>query len=205
MNSKNILLGFFSLLTFATYAQTIGSFIDTRDGQQYQTVTYKIKTETSYKNVTWMAENLNYETEGSYYRNDSINNAENFGRLYTWPIAKKCCPKGWHLPTDEDWTMLVNLYGGEKIAGKHLKSRSRLWIDGGGGTNKSLFNALPYGTGDGISVYPNYGLNAIFWSASEKDEEYAWDWILVSGWDKILRSDGHKLKTANSIRCISYN
>ena len=101
--------------------------------------------------------------------------------------------------------MLIDLYGGEKIAGKHLKSRSELWIDGGKGTNKSLFNALPYGTGDGINTYPNFGRNAIFWSASEKDEEYAWDWILVSGWNKILRSDGHKLKTANSIRCIKDN
>ena len=199
---------FYILLTFQfpLHAQVISSFTDERDGQVYETVTYELKNADGERTtMTWMAENLNYATEGSYYRDDSPTNSESCGQLYTWRIATKSCPLGWRLPTDKDWTNLVNLYGGLNSAGKHLKSKSELWINGDNGTNKSLFNALPYGTGDGKSTYPNFGRYAIFWSASEKDEEYAWDWILASGWKKILRSDGHKLKTANSVRCIKNN
>lgn len=199
---KVLLLTTLLFITCSLSAQTVGSFVDQRDGQEYKTITYQVGKKRSKTSVTWMAENLDYEIEGAYYRLDSTGHAMDLGRLYTWPIAIKACPAGWHLPTDEDWTTLVNLYGGMEAAGRHFKSDSDLWTNQGKGTNKSLFNAEPNGAGDGISTYPNFGRNAIFWSANDKDEEYAWDWILVTGWKKIMRSDGHKLTTANSVRCV---
>ncbi len=88
---------------------------------------------------TWMAENLNYnynvETAASYCYNDSIENCEEYGRLYTWAAAmdsaavfsedgKGCgygttctstkadtvrgvCPEGWHLPSSDEWLALT--------------------------------------------------------------------------------------------------
>ena len=200
---KAVLVVCVFIIQFPINAQNIGTFEDIRDGQEYKTVTYKIRLkDPSEKSVTWMAENLNYAIAGSYYRGDSLSNAEIYGRLYTWPLAIKSCPAGWRLPSDEDWINLITLYGGLDSAGKHLKSESKLWVNEGNGTNKSLFSALPYGTGDGKGTYPNFGSNAIFWSATEKDEDYAWDWILFTRWEKILRSDGHKHTTANSVRCV---
>lgn len=196
---KTILFSVLLLLQFPLYAQTPGAFTDSRDGQVYETVTYIINSDAT---MTWMAQNLNYEIEGSYCRSDSADDCEKYGRLYTWPAAVKACPQGWHLPSDEDWTALVNLYGGLNSAGTHLKSASDLWDHEGKGSNKSLFNAMPYGTGNAESTYPNFGRNAIFWSSNEKDEEYAWDWILATRWEKILRSDGHKFTTGNSVRCV---
>jgi len=60
---------------------------------------------------TWMAENLRVarDPEGNpvqcwCYDNDE-QNCNKYGRLYTWEAAIKACPKGWHLPSDEEWSL----------------------------------------------------------------------------------------------------
>jgi hypothetical protein len=51
----------------------------------------------------WMTENLNYQTADSWCYDDSAANCETYGRLYTWEAAKKACPAGYHLPSNQDW------------------------------------------------------------------------------------------------------
>jgi uncharacterized protein (TIGR02145 family) len=57
-----------------------------------------------------MAENLNYEADGKCYKDrnypDEAVNCEEHGRLYFWKAAKTVCPKGWRLPTSEEWKSL---------------------------------------------------------------------------------------------------
>ena len=202
---KPLLALVFFMLAQQTSAQEIGTFTDERNGQKYKTVSYTIKKKRKRKPsrvVTWMAENLNTEVEGSFCRDDNPENCATYGRLYTWPAAMKACPAGWHLPDNDDWQQLVDQYGGMTKAGQHLKSDSDLWARNGKGTNKSGFNAMPYGTGTSHTGFHQYGLNAIFWSADQVDETSAWDWLLVTGWKKIMRSDGDKLNTGNSVRCV---
>jgi len=40
-----------------------------------------------------MAENLNFEAEGSRCYNDSIAYCKKYGRLYNWETAMEVCPK----------------------------------------------------------------------------------------------------------------
>ncbi|MDR2582623.1 MAG: fibrobacter succinogenes major paralogous domain-containing protein [Fibromonadaceae bacterium] len=141
-----------------------GSFTDSRDNKKYGTI--KIGDQ------TWMSENLNYEAGGKCYDNDPANCAK-YGRLYDWKTALSVCPKGWHLPSKEEW----HFAGGDEVAGKKFKARSG-WNNNqgksGNGTDIYGFSALPGGyggSGGGFHYVGNYG---IWWSASEGNSDFAY-------------------------------
>ena len=89
-----------TIWSFTTANNIICSFIDSRDGKTYETVTLG--------NQTWMTENLAYKpSEGKYWAYDNSNaNISSYGYLYDWETSKKVCPEGWHLPSKGDWTEL---------------------------------------------------------------------------------------------------
>ena len=44
---------------------------------------------------------------------------EEYGRIYNWHAVndhRGLCPVGWHVSTDEEWTTMVALLGGEDVA-----------------------------------------------------------------------------------------
>jgi len=145
------------------YEPETGTFIDPRDGRVYKTV--KIG------NQVWMAENLAYDAKGSKCCAINESNVKKYGRLYNWNTAMKVCPPGWHLPSGKEWQELVNFVGGEKIAGKKLKATS--WWDGNG-TDEYGFSALPGGIGYSGGSFDYVGINGFWWSASEKDSDFAY-------------------------------
>jgi hypothetical protein len=58
------------------------------------------------------------------YKNDPMHLAT-YGRLYNWYAvndARGLCPSGWHVPSDEEWTVLTDALGGEVLAGQKMKS-----------------------------------------------------------------------------------
>ncbi len=183
-------------------AQILGNFSDPRDGREYQTVSYQIEsTDDINSSMTWMAENLNFQTDSSYCYDDFESNCEIMGRLYTWEAAMTACPAGWHLPDNVEWTQLADLFGGLLEAGQHLKSTNDLWYGGNQGTNKSLFNAMPYGNAVIGTGYYAVTSTATFWSAEEIDEEHARDWVL-SNLDRLIAYKGQKAVAGNSVRCV---
>jgi uncharacterized protein (TIGR02145 family) len=138
---------------------TYGSMTD-QEGNVYKTIVIGTQ--------EWMAENLNT----SIYRNgDAITNITNqaqwqalnseawaaynnsfelecpFGKLYNWYAvsdSRNLCPSGWHIPSENDWTVLVNFLGGSLIAGAKLKaSGNDFWHSPSDGSNESGFSAVP--------------------------------------------------------------
>jgi uncharacterized protein (TIGR02145 family) len=132
---KILLLALFILLAGCGETK-LGTFTDARDGKTYKTV--KIGTQ------TWMAENLNYEAEGSRCYGEGGRvitlssseiqaNCKKYGRLYDWATAmgidrefnkeewngsdvkhQGVCPKGWHLPSNAEWDKLYRYADGDK-------------------------------------------------------------------------------------------
>ncbi len=67
----------------------------------------------------WFAENFNYNKEGV----EELKSHEGKTlKVYTYDQAVKYCPKGWHIPTDEEWFKLEKHLG---MSEKVLKSANR--------------------------------------------------------------------------------
>jgi len=152
------------------------SFTDLRDGQSYDVV--KIG------GLTWMAENLNFETAGSFCPEGDARNCKRLGRLYSWAEARSVCPDGWHLPTKADFEALVAATSEEAAqslspslaqspshsrAGAALKA-SDGWFKKGNGSDALGFRALPAGYRGADGKFDGIGGYAYFWSATEDPE-----------------------------------
>jgi uncharacterized protein (TIGR02145 family) len=113
------------------------SIIHDAQGNAYRTVKIGDK--------IWMAENLRTVVGNSFCYNNDPANCLKYGRLYDWNSARTVCPKGWHLPSQDEWILLRNFLGGEAIAGGKLKSITGWNPPNTGATNESGFSALPAG------------------------------------------------------------
>jgi len=163
----------FSLVAFSLLLSACSeSFTDSRDGQSYDVV--KIG------GLTWMAENLNFETTGSFCPEGDSRNCKRLGRLYSWAEAKSVCPDGWRLPTKGDFESLVAAQSpSQSRAGAALKAKDG-WFKKGNGSDEFGFNALPAGYRGAISKaddgtisggkFDGIGGYAYFWSATEDSE-----------------------------------
>ena len=166
---------------------------DSRDGNVYRTI--KIG------NQVWMAENLNFKTDGSYCYNDSSKYCKKYGRLYSWSAANKACPEGWHLPTIDEFKTLFATVGKQSTAGKKLKSVSG-WNKDGNGTDDFGFTALPAGIRYGKDKYYNYvGHHANFWSSIKNGSDSA-DYVnMFYGYDSV-HVFVHDKNDGMSVRCL---
>jgi uncharacterized protein (TIGR02145 family) len=121
---------------------------------------------------------------------DLDSNCDIYGGLYKWsemlqdtvlPEAQDICPMGWHIPTDDEWTILVNFLGGDLVAGGKMKSRGTieqgtgLWnAPNEGATNESGFSAIPGGSRDYNGNFWHKGVYARFWSSTQDYNDLVW-------------------------------
>ena len=150
---------------------------------------------------TWMTENLNCETAGGVCYDNNPANCTKYGRLYSLVEAMGACPAGWKLPTDDDWTKLVEHAGGEATAGKKLKATSG-WNNNGNGTDDYGFAALPGGNGYPDGDFYVAGNCGYWWRAAERGDNIAYGRFMGDDGEYVGRfgSDGPYLY---SVRCVA--
>lgn len=205
---------------------TYGTMTDSRDKKVYKTV--KIGGQTwmaENLNYADSATTPSLLNRSWCYNNDSANCAV-AGRLYTWAAAidsaklykdksidcgyhKTCalpdtvygiCPPGWHLPTRAEWDTLFTEVDGKSTAGKILKSQTG-WYKNGNGTDDVGFSALPAGERFYYGHFDYDGYHAYFWSATEEDDNHAFDMHLFYSYaDAGLYS--HYKHYGYSVRCL---
>jgi uncharacterized protein (TIGR02145 family) len=128
-----------------------------------------------------------------------------YGRLYDFSTANSACPLGWHLPSDTEWTILVDNMGGSGEAGQRLKSASG-WVNDGrfdpNGSDDCGFSAMP-GGGRGTNWgYDLVGYRGNWWVATQYNEYWAYK-NLMSGYDEeVYKNSGSLSDEFYSVRCI---
>jgi uncharacterized protein (TIGR02145 family) len=140
-----------------------------------------------------------------YYNNDVANGAI-YGKLYNWYAVndtRGLAPKGWHVPTDAEWTILTDKLGGTLVAGGKMKTTGTTsWITSNtGATNESGFTGLPGGNRGNDGTFANVGYNGFWWSSSEGGTTYAWYRFLDYGNGDAYRSSKGKAN-GFSVRCL---
>lgn len=158
---------------------------------------------------TWAQLNLNPDSPAwSYYDGDASYNTI-YGKLYTGSVVAapyEVCPTGWHIPSDAEFTQLVNYLGGDAIAGGKMKATT-LWNSPNvGADNSSGFTGLPAGNrsyGNGLCYF--MGENADFWSSSIVWPAFRIGTFALSNNYAIVQNGNIPAWDGRSIRCIKDN
>ena len=190
-----------------------GLLEDERDGQKYKTV--KIGTQ------TWMAENLNYEAQNSKctasgclyvwaVAMDSIgefsNNSKGCGYNYKGHGTAMCspvypvrgiCPEGWHLPTSEEFRVLIKTVGG----GETPEVLQSLGISGWPAATDSYgFSAIPI-----MVDWESRGSTAdlaVIWGVSIDLDDGRSESLGINTTGIFVYPDDSGPDHSNSIRCL---
>lgn len=192
--------------------------------------TVRGKNKKDYTSVTingkeWMAENLNTAVYSNgdtipqvqdmrkwatlktgawcYYENNEAN-GKVYGKLYNaYAVTdpRGLAPKGWHVPSYDEWTSLVGTSNGMfKSMAAFVNAKN--WPYYKQGANDSLgFNALPAGIRNGFGGFHDIKEACGFWTAtvSERDSRLFWE-VLFSG-DKAYLWNVEKTPGL-SVRCV---
>ena len=115
-------------------------------------------------------------------------NVTNYGFLYNWYAAKgvvttgsttykNLCPAGWHVPTDAEWSTLIQRIDNTALAtttgnqsttaGALMKENSTLWTGSAPRTNTSDFTGRPAGYRDNVGSFEDVRSFTFFWSATD--------------------------------------
>ena len=202
------------------------------DGNEYNTVFIG--------DQCWMSENLNtgIRIDGSitqtdndviekYCYDDSEANCDIYGGLYQWnemmqysttPGVRGICPEGWHLPTDAEWSTLIQYVSNQPeylcdgdtnyiakalAATTHWDTISNTCAIGNDllANNATGFSALPGGGRSTIGSFVVIGNDGFWWSSTEFASMGAWGQIMYYNHGYVYHNNGFKT-TGFSVRCL---
>jgi uncharacterized protein (TIGR02145 family) len=143
-----------------------------------------------------------------WYNNDETINKNPYGALYNWYAVNtgKLCPKGWHVPADAEWALLVLDLGVDSTAGGKLKEAGTLhWVSPNTrADNSSGFTALPGGSHYNNDVFYLNGKYGWWWSTTVSSTTQAWHEYLVYNSGAISRTAAN-YNLGFSVRCLKDN
>jgi uncharacterized protein (TIGR02145 family) len=202
------------------------SYINDLEGNVYKTVNIDQK--------IWMGDNLN---TSKFSNGDIINNVKDrtswtnlktpawcnygnddnlgikLGKLYNWfsvNDSRNICPSNWHVASDDEWTSLINLLGGDNIAGGPLKETGfTTWSSPNkGATNSSGLNIKSNGYRNfeitqytDQNLFSALGSYGTFWTSSSFDQTNSWHRYFYWGETAVNRGTSNKINGL-AIRCI---
>ena len=131
--------------------------------------------------------------------------------VFTVDDSNNIAPAGWHVPSDDEWQIILNYLGGEYAAvGGKMKAAGT--IEGGdglwyypntGAAHSSGFSALPSGfrnSWDGGFGYMDY--HAYFWPSTERNSVFAFFYTMSFNDSELIRNDMGNLIRGFSVRCV---
>jgi uncharacterized protein (TIGR02145 family) len=151
----------------------------------------------------WTTQNLNVAIEPSWCYDNSEQNCQRYGRLYTWESAQRACRAlagGWRLPTNEEWRQLANHYGGIRQETADLGKAAYTALIAGG---RSGFNAV-YGGGrsDKSGEFERIEAHGFYWTATETGPDRAWLYNFGKNGQSVGRHPDMEKLRAVSVRCV---
>lgn len=148
-----------------------------------------------------------------------------YGLYYNWPAVnddRGLCPQGWHVPSDDEWTELVEYVGSKtdwycymnnpKAISKALASPNGWIIDDDEGTpgckyddnNATGFSAIPAGNCNWLSQgFCCAGYSAEFWSSTKVESYFhdAWVRSIKNDCENVFHYENH-MDDGLSVRCL---
>lgn len=139
------------------------------------------------------------------YDNSSAN-ANVYGMLYNWYAvndSRNISPAGWHVPSHDEFTILLTYLGGKDIAGGKLKEPGTTHWDSPntGATNETGFTALAGGYRSETGLFGGKGGGTTCWLSSEYGSSNAWFMQLTSN-NAMFLSSVLYIKAGASLRCV---
>jgi uncharacterized protein (TIGR02145 family) len=156
-----------------------------------------------------------------WYSND-ISWKNSYGALYNWYTTvdnNGLCPTGWHVPTNDEWTVLTDFIGGIGAPhGNELKSCRQVNSPLVGGCNTSEhprwnsnnsawgtdnygFSCLSGGYRSYNGAFLSFGTNTHMWSSSDYQTSHAWGRNLYNS-SSVIGEYGGLKRHGFTIRCL---
>jgi uncharacterized protein (TIGR02145 family) len=218
--------------TSVTTSITYGFLMDERDSQMYRTVTIGYQIWMA-QNLNFEVDSSWWVKVYDYSRQDTVNDIAArgalYGRLYSWPAAmnlddscstrycteqiqskhRGICPSGWHIPSENDWSVLIATVELDPRVGKGKAASALKSVNGWTYYSKETstdifgFRGLPggYRVLTPRENFAELGGKGFWWSTVVKAPSWGLGFFFSYLQSNIVFEDKQKSR-GHSVRCV---
>ncbi|NOR45808.1 MAG: hypothetical protein GQ534_09510 [Candidatus Delongbacteria bacterium] len=141
----------------------------------------------------------------SWYDNKEFDKSSPYGAFYNGFVVESgnICPKGWHVPSKEEWDILKASCDEGLYYGRALKEVGTLhWKKNKSATNKIGFTALPTGIRRSSGSFDWRETSGRWWSTTEKKNNKSLFSLSIVSHNSFIYDAFATINTGQCIRCI---